>query len=309
MSIIKAIRNINARRNAKSVMTFDFSTLYTKIPHNKLKDALHELTDFCFKGCPNSKISVDKNGAFWSDPNEKSSNGLSFSKNDVKKAFSYLLDNCFFCIGDSVFQQRIGIPMGTDPAPFMANLFLYTHERKFLLNLKKTDLRRARRFGNVFRFIDDLCAINDGGEFEKCYHDIYPPELELKKENDASHSASFLDLDLSISDRLFDLKLYDKRDAFPFSIVCMPYISNNMPSRIFYSTLGGELLRIAQCTTRETVFRTTCCKLIDRIYSQGGEHNRIRKSINKIYTKHRDTFSYFYNTPSAFVHAILFGTT
>ena len=41
----------------------------------------------------------------------------------------------------------------------------------------------ARNFENVFRYIHDLLAINDNGEFERSYRNIYPPELALKKEN------------------------------------------------------------------------------------------------------------------------------
>ena len=38
----------------------------------------------------------------------------------------------------------------------------------------------VRKFGRVFRYIDDLLAINDGGEFERHHTEIYPSELELK---------------------------------------------------------------------------------------------------------------------------------
>ena len=64
--------------------------------------------------------------------------------------------------------------MGSDPAPFFANLFLYFYESKWLRKLQRSDLRRARRFSNIFRFIDDLIAINDGEEFETCFKEIYP---------------------------------------------------------------------------------------------------------------------------------------
>ena len=73
--------------------------------------------------------------------------------------------------------------MGSDPSPFFANLFLYHYERQRLLNLKKKDLAKARKFGNTFRFIDDLCAFNDGGEFEKLQGDIDSEEMQLGKEN------------------------------------------------------------------------------------------------------------------------------
>ena len=56
----------------------------------------------------------------------------------------------------------------------------------------------ARRFINVFRYIDDLIAINDGGFFNRVFKDIYPPELVLEKENDADDSATHLDLEITI---------------------------------------------------------------------------------------------------------------
>ena len=55
--------------------------------------------------------------------------------------------------------------MGSDPAPFIANLFLYIYEHRFMTNLKKTDQSRAKNLRHVFRFIDDLIALNDNDEF------------------------------------------------------------------------------------------------------------------------------------------------
>ena len=36
----------------------------------------------------------------------------------------YLIDNICFSIGNGVYRQCVGIPMGTDCAPLLANLFL-----------------------------------------------------------------------------------------------------------------------------------------------------------------------------------------
>ena len=66
---------------------------------------------------------------------------------------------------NEIFRQMIGIPMGSDPAPFIANLFLYLYENRFMNKLKKEDLRCARKLRHVFRFIDDLIALNDDDEF------------------------------------------------------------------------------------------------------------------------------------------------
>ena len=46
--------------------------------------------------------------------------------------------------------------------------------------IKTNDLIKARTFCNIFRFIDDLNSINDDGEFESNYSNIYPKELQLQ---------------------------------------------------------------------------------------------------------------------------------
>ena len=88
--------------------------------------------------------------------------------------------------------------------------------------LNKNDLIKARKLCNLFRFIDDLNSINDGGEFESNYSNIYPEELQLGKENTDKHEASFLDLNIKIKDGKFQFGLFNKRDSFPFAIVRMP---------------------------------------------------------------------------------------
>ena len=123
--------------------------------------------------------------------------------------------------------------------------------------MKKRDLLQARKLGNIFRFIDDLSAINDDGEFEKNFREIYPEELELGKENVDNTEATFLDLNLKITNNQFQVGLFDKRDAFPFSIVRMPYKSSNIPSTIFYSSIGAETLRIARASNTPNSFVTS----------------------------------------------------
>ena len=70
-------------------------------------------------------------------------------------------------------------------------------------------------------------------------------ELEFWKENLDLSRASFLELDIKVEDRVFVYNQYDKRDAFPFSIVQLPFVCSNMPSKIFYSSIFAEILRIS----------------------------------------------------------------
>ena len=300
--VLEALRHINKRQNAKSISTFDFSTLYTKIPHQKLIKELSEIIDFVFEYGRNSIIAISKFGkVYWCEKKPKSS--ISFSRNSLKMAVKYLIENCYFTVGTVVLRQAIGIPIGIDPAPFWANLFLYQYEQRYMAELIERDKVAARHFHSTKRFIDDLCALNDGGLFERVYRDIYPEELELKKEH-SGHHGTFLNLDITIRDKRFVYKLFDKRDAFPFSIVRMPFMNSNIPESIFYSALIGEFLRIARSTLMLEDFLEKAINLCKRMSIQGASSKNIKGSLKKIINRHPNDFSQFNVTPQALVEMI-----
>ena len=60
---INSINKLNSRKRGKCMSTFDFSKLYTKIPHQKLISVLNELIGFCFKGGTNKHVAITKFGA------------------------------------------------------------------------------------------------------------------------------------------------------------------------------------------------------------------------------------------------------
>ena len=50
-------------------------------------------------------------------------------------ALHHLLDNIFIRFGSKLYRQSIGIPMSTNCAPLVADLFLFCYERDFMLPL------------------------------------------------------------------------------------------------------------------------------------------------------------------------------
>ena len=62
---------------------------------------------------------------------------IKYSDADVVKMLEYLIDNIFVEFGEQIYQQKIGIPMGTNCAPLLADLFLYSHEAEFIQGLMK----------------------------------------------------------------------------------------------------------------------------------------------------------------------------
>ena len=193
--------------------------------------------------------------------------------------------------------------MGIDPAPFWANLSLYSYEEKHITSLISSGSVRAYLYHATSRFIDDLCAINDRGEFLKSHNEIYPPELELKLEHHGT-SATFLDLHIQIVDGKFIYKLFDKRDKFPFFIVRMPQLSSNIPSTIFYGSVMSEFLRIARCTLRVEDFIPRAAELYHRMLNQGGRQSTILKQISKAFIRHNNTFIKYKASPDDLINMI-----
>ena len=183
--VISSINELKKRKAVKIMSTFAFSTFFTKIPHDKLLYVLNEITDFAFKGGARDYVTVYNSGAFWS--RSKSKTGRSYSLQEIKSCLEFLINNSFFQVSSKIFRQVVGIPKVSDPALFFANLFLFFYESIWLKSIKNANYGVGRKFGNVFRFIDDLIAINDGNEFENPYNEIYPSELTLKKEK-TSHT-------------------------------------------------------------------------------------------------------------------------
>ena len=58
-----------------------------------------------------------------------------YSEVDIKSMFGVLIDNIYVVFGDHVFQQSVGIPMDTNCAQLLADLFLYSYEAEFVQKL------------------------------------------------------------------------------------------------------------------------------------------------------------------------------
>ena len=85
-----------------------------------------------------------------------------YSEEQVISMLEFLIDNIFVSFGGTLFQQVIGIPMGTNCAPLLADLFLYSYESEFLQKLvKDKKIHEARAFNFTYRYIDDVLSINN----------------------------------------------------------------------------------------------------------------------------------------------------
>ena len=71
-----------------------------------------------------------------------------FTADSICEMIEFLIDNIFVQFGGHLFCQVIGIPMGTNCAPLLADLFLYSYENEFLDNMIRSGHRRLARSFN-----------------------------------------------------------------------------------------------------------------------------------------------------------------
>ena len=97
----------------------------------------------------------------------------------------------FIRFGSKLYRQIVGIPMGTNCAPLVADLFLFCYD--FMLSQSdnnQNDIIEA--FNSTSRYLDNLLNI-DNPYFEQMVGQIYPTELQLNKANSSHTEAPFLD--------------------------------------------------------------------------------------------------------------------
>ena len=68
------------------------------------------------------------------------------------EAVIYLLDNIYIRFGTKLYRQIVGIPMGTNRAPLVADLFLFCYERDFLTSL--SDAKQAKLLKHLNLHLD-----------------------------------------------------------------------------------------------------------------------------------------------------------
>ena len=288
------IAECNETMKAVSISTWDFSTLYTTIPHVKLKNNIADLIDFSFNKKKGLYIAVNSHRAFWSNRSVKGYKCVSC--HDLKEYVVYLIDNIYILFGDTLHQQVIGIPMGISCAPLLANLFLLTYEYNFLEKLTKTNIHQARNFNFVFRYIDDLICLNND-HFTSVISSIYPPELDVKRENHSPKEAPYLDLFITVNNNnYFDTCLYDKRDSFNFSIINYPYVSSsNIPQNPAYGIYTSRLISIARACDHYIDFEKRHNSLCEKLFKQGFKYNKLVRQLRKTLVNHRELFTKYGN--------------
>ena len=151
-------------------------SVHSILRHSQLKTRMEELIRNAYNTRDASHMALGRDYAYWTS--RPVANTRNLTVNQLVEMFNFLIDNIYTIIqiGSAVYQQTIGIPMDTDCAPLVADLFLFSYEFEFMKSL----ISVAAKFSNTCRYIDDLLTLNNP-DFQACIGQIYPPELELNK--------------------------------------------------------------------------------------------------------------------------------
>ena len=271
---------------ADSFETFDFSTLYTNLPLDVVFDDISWLCRKLFASGHHTAILVnaDTRKAYWAQGPAVPENFKSFNCDKLLDALHYVLFNTYVSFAGNIFLQTIGIPMGGNASPFIADLCLAVMEYRYMEKLVKSKLDSNRELARSLslncRYLDDIGVLNFLG-FDSIAKEIYHPSLLLEGSNFGYHNDNFLDLSVRIFNGTFTIGIYHKVDDFNFEVINFPFPSSNIHSQVGYNAFYSQLVRYYRLCNNRTDFVARVKMLRIKLSGRGYSLQTLRKSFLK----------------------------
>ena len=315
-------RTVN--RGQHRLYTGDFSTMYTTIPHDDLYDricdSLREAWTWEMKnvGCDDINqlqllIHSDKSHT-WHKVSARGEHlfvtatrgALDFSFKAIQSLLHFMIVNTYVMNGGVIKRQTVGMPMGTNCAPNLANLYLYSYESTYIdrLTLVKGE-KIAKLFHMSFRLIDDTLSIDNPYwkvAVEQCYDSnpgdgvggMYPAALTLNNTTVVPNKEiTFLGMRVRDRKKKLFLSVFDKRTEFPFRVLRYPYMCSVIPTSIPYGVLTGQLYRFHRICSHWTDFVNDSRKVVKILMIQGCLLPLlVRKIMKFLHVRRSETFQW-----------------
>ena len=280
--IDNSIEFLNSIKNVKTshLETYDFSTLYTSLPHTEIKSKFKTIFRKIFSREAKPYINVNLRKAFFASKNTKSY--LSFTENELIMILDFILNNIFVRFGNQIFRQVIGIPIGLDSGQDIANLLLYHYESSYVDKLSKRNLNLARKFNTCTRYIDDLFSANFP-EFKNHLPLIYPPELTINLSSPSNTMVDYLDVRIVSENQILCFSIFDKRDTFNFDVVNFPFLDSCIPRKPALGIFLSQLIRFARICSFFVDFSKRSLLLSKKLQYQGYKFKELRSLLVRFF--------------------------
>jgi hypothetical protein len=289
----------------RKIQTGDFSTMYTAIPHkdliSKMEQVLNEVWEWVSKsrgvdpvaGQHHERITL--RWARGEDPVckwevtrartasfEHSDSIHKFTKLELNTAVAWLIENTFLVNGSECRRQKIGIPMGTNCGPALANLYLYAYEAAYMDKLVESAQKDiACQFHMSFRLIDDVLSVDNPHFVDAISRPfelggMYPAALALNDTTVSPTEVRFLGMSVVDVEGKLCFNVFDKRREFPFTVCRYPHKCSLIPAYIAYGVFTGLLHRYYRICTQFEHFCWNASLLARTLVRQGWVMSRLR---------------------------------
>jgi hypothetical protein len=279
--------------------TGDFSTMYTTIPHDDLLARIQQVTQEAWEWAARREavplcdvvVRWTSSETQWARKargrflDAKFCHTLTHSHlNDL---VSFLVKNIYLVNGGECKRQSLGIPMGTNCAPALANLYMYSYESEFI-DRQNSDVATA--FRHTYRLIDDVLSV--GNPFwEKAVGvsaeagGMYPSCLQLNDTSISPSSVNFLGMQILLRRGRIVLDVFDKRKEFKFLVNRYPHMDSLIPESIPYGVFSGLVHRFYRICSEKEAFVRQCRELASVLVAQGCAVKRIRNEFRRALRK------------------------
>lgn len=303
----------------RTLQTYDFATMYTTLDQTNIVDSLRFAINEAF-GTSHQALYYHGPSApcTWHDsssPGRPNPNPyLLYTAADITKLIDILVHNIYIQNGTHIRQQTVGLPMGTNPAPHLADLTCYAHEARTMDRLMHEDINKARGFLGTFRYIDDILAadnphlehlIHIEGEHRDITHPIYPPFLSLNRTTDSPHHVDYLGMTISHRLRSFHINVTNTKQRFPYPKVNYPSLHGNFPHVLAYGVFTGQLHRFARICTSSNDFIACATQLCSTLIPKGYTYAQLRQHLKTFLNTHNPYKTRWYTMYRAFMRMMI----
>ena len=293
---IEFLNKLGDVKSAVSIKTYDFSTLYTNLPLDKIYENLEKLIIKMFNnsGRHSLLINADRKKAFWSQGQHYPGYKI-YTIDKLLDALKFILYNTYVQFAGNIFKQIQGIPMGGNASPFIADLCLAWDEYCFMYELSKSknesDNILAKTLSSSSRYIDDIATINYLG-FGDIAKRIYHPSLILEESTFGYHYDTFLDLNIRVYNNKFIIGIYHKVDDFDFKVINFPFPESNIHSKVGYNAFYSQLVRFFRLCNNVMDFLARVKMLFRKLESRGYSGKTLSRYFLKFCNKYPANIKY-----------------
>jgi len=293
----------------RGVDSFDFSTMYTTLELDDLVSSVKGAITEAFQNYRLLRFHHRKCSWIKEDDelpsNLKPSHPSLLNADEVSHLVEVLVRNTFIQNGQCLKQQSNGLPMGTNPAPHIADLCCYRKESVAMDLLSTVNIALARKFIGTFRFIDDILSC-DNPLFknfvflkDRPHHvpirAIYPTFLQLSQTNSSPLEATYLGMLIKNLKNKFHIKVAKTEKKLPFPKINYPSLLGNFPRVLGLGVFTGQLHRFASICSSTSDFVqnaiTMSNKLVPKGYSKRDLHQKFKSFVNSPHFKYKSPLS------------------